>query len=478
LAKSIPLFLKGEEKMIVTSKSRWWAIAASLPITALVLAGCAVETTPEATTTMESSAPTEEPVTLVVQFEVPEDSPAARSWKAVADVFEDMYPNVTIELSGITNEAKGGPNLQVLTSNGAPDIGLIPLNSNVYTQMLRAGELVPLNDVFEADNFPDRLGPASAALLQADGNYYAAPNTAAYYNVVYTNPAVLKAAGVTIPANRVFESPAALIEAGKKCSAAGFAGLAFGGGTNYMSGWMFDAGLATAVPSEDFTNYISNWKSNVDITADYTAPGVEAVLDALESYANAGLYQSGYLAQDGPASEALFTTGGACMLLSGSWLPGGVFTTATESGEMSFEPSFAVLPPVNNVGAPSRLQPYYGNAYGIPMQSKNHAWAKKLLQYYISDAGQLLGQVEAAGVLPAVTTVDISASDSFSPLLKEIVAYVAEYGSNPGWTSEVPGALGQIYIVPLIQQLQEGRITSAEIGVLMQAELVKFRAEG
>jgi raffinose/stachyose/melibiose transport system substrate-binding protein len=62
--------------------------------------------------------------------------------------------------------------------------------------------------------------------------------------------------------------------------------------------------------------------------------------------------------------------------------------------------------------------------------------------------------------------------------LKEIVAYVAEYGSNPGWTSEVPGALGQIYIVPLIQQLQEGRITSAEIGVLMQAELVKFRAEG
>lgn len=462
--------------MKVTSTSRWWAIAASLPITALVLAGCAVEATPEAT--MESSAPTEEPVTLVVQFEVPEDSPDARAWRAVADAFEEMYPNVTIELSGITNEAKVGPNLQVLTSNDAPDIGLIPTNTNVYTQMIRAGELVPLNDIFEADNFPERLGPPAAALLQADGNYYAAPNTVAYYNVVYTNPAALEASGVTIPANRVFESPAALIEAGKKCSAAGFAGLAFGGGTNYMSGWMFDAALPTAVSAEDFKNFLSSWKPNVDITAEYTAPGVTAVLDVLESYAVGGLYQKGYLAQDGPASEALFTTGGACMLLSGSWMPGGVFAAATEAGEMTFEPSFAVLPPVSNVGEPSRLTPYYGNAYGIPKQSKNQAWAKKLLQYYISDAGQLLGAVETGGFLPAVTTVDVNASESFPPLVKEIVAYVAENGSNSGWTSEVPGAFGQIFIVPLIQQLQEGRITSAEIGVLQQAELVKFRAEG
>jgi raffinose/stachyose/melibiose transport system substrate-binding protein len=245
-----------------------------------------------------------------------------------------------------------------------------------------------------------------------------------------------------------------------------------------MSGWMFDAALPTAVSAEDFNNYLSSWKPNVDVTADYTAPGIEAVLDALESYANGGLYQNGFLAQDGPTSEALFTTGGACMLLSGSWLPGGVFATATESGEMSFEPSFALLPPVSDVGAPSRLTPYYGNAYGIPLQSKNHAWAKKLLQYYLSDAGQLLGQVQVAGVLPSVTTVDISASDSFPPLLKEIVAYIADNGSNSGWTSEVPGGFGQIFIVPLIQQLQEGRITSAEIGVLQQAELLKVRAEG
>jgi raffinose/stachyose/melibiose transport system substrate-binding protein len=241
---------------------------------------------------------------------------------------------------------------------------------------------------------------------------------------------------------------------------------------------MFDAALPTAVSADDFNNYLSSWKSNVDVTADYTAPGVIAALDVLGSYAAEGLYQDGYLGQDGPAAEALFTTGGACMLLSGSWLPGGTFAAATESGEMKFTPSFAVLPPVSDVGAPSRLTPYYGNAYGVPKQAKNAAWGKELLQYYISDAGQLLGAVEVGGFLPAVTTVSIDSVDTFPPLVKEIVAYVAENGSNSGWTSEVPGAYGQIFLNPLLQQLQEGRITSQKIAELQQAELEKVRAEG
>lgn len=459
--------------MLRKSNSRLWSIAASLPITALVLAGCAADAG-----TDTGDALTDDPVTLVVQFEVPEDGPDARAWRAVADAFTEANPNVTIELSGITNEAKGGPNLQVLTSSEAPDIALIPLNSNVYTQMVRAGELVSLNDIFEEDNFPTRLGPPAAALLQADGNYYAAPNTVAYYNLLWTNPDALASAGVTVPENRVFESPAALIEAGEKCKASGYAGLAIGGSTNYQASWMFDAALPTAVSATDFNNYLSSWKSNVDVTADYTAPGVVAALDALGSYAAGGLYQNGYLGQDGPAAEALFTTGGACMLLSGSWLPGGTFATATDSGEMTFTPSFAVLPPVSDAGAPSRLTPYYGNAYGVPKQAKNPAWAKKLLQYYISDAGQLLGAVQVGGFLPAVTTVDINTVDTFPPLVKEIVAYVADNGSNSGWTSEVPGAFGQIFLNPLIQQLQEGRITSQEIAELQQAELEKFRADG
>lgn len=463
-------------------KSRWWTIGVSIPITAMVLSGCAAATDNSSDSSSsggsDTSEPTDEPVTVSVQYEVPEDGPDARAWRAVADAFEEMYPNVTVELQGITNEAKGGPNLQVLTSSEAPDIGLIPLNSNVYTQMVRANELEPLNDIFEEDNFPERLGPASDALLQADGNYYAGPNTVAYYNVVWTNPDALAEAGVTIPEDRIFESPEALIEAGNKCNAAGYEGMAFGGSTNYMAGWMFDAGLPTAVSADDFKNYLSSWKPNVEVTADYTDPSVGEAIAVIGRYAKEGLFQSGFLGQDGAAAEALFTSGGSCMMLGGSWMPGGTFADATESGEMTFEADFALLPPVSDAGAPSRLTPYYGNAYGVPKSAENPEWGKKLLQYYLSDEGQRLGAVDVGGFLPAVTTVSVEDVEGFPTLVKDIVDYVAANGSNSGWTSEVPGAFGQIHLNPLLQQLQEDRITVEEIGDLQQRELEKVRAEG
>ena len=60
------------------TNSRWWAVGATLPIAALVLAGCAADTG----TDTGGDALTEDPVTLVVQFEVPEDGPDARAWRA------------------------------------------------------------------------------------------------------------------------------------------------------------------------------------------------------------------------------------------------------------------------------------------------------------------------------------------------------------------------------------------------------------
>lgn len=470
--------------MQLKRKSALWSGSALLLAATMTLAGCASDagdggaTEEDTSGSAETEEATDEPVTVRVQFEVPEDGPDARAWQAVADAFEEKYPNVTVQLEGITNEAKGGPNLQVLTSSDAPDIALVPLNSNVYTQMLAANQLVALNDIFEEDNYPERLGPPAAALLQADGNYYAGPNTVAYYNILWTNPDALAAAGVEIPENKVFESPEALIEAGQACSAAGYAGVAIGGSTNYQASWMFDAALPTAVPEADFSNYLQSWRPSVDVTADYTAPGVVEALDVLGRYAAEGLYQDGYLGQDAPAAEALFTSGGSCMLLSGSWLPGGTFADAQASGEMTFEPGFAVLPPVSDAGAPARLTPYYGNAYGIPVNASNVEWGKKLLQYYLSDEGQRLGAVEVGGFLPAVTTVDVNDSESFPQLVKDIVAYVEQNGSNSGWTSEVPGAFGQIFLNPLIQQLQEQRITPEEIADLQQAELENVRAAG
>ena len=100
--------------------------------------------------TSANAALSSAPVKLVVQYET--GSSGQVIWPAVASAFTKKYPNVTIEFSTVTNAAKAGPNLQVLIADGAPDIGLVPLNSSVYTNMVAGKQLVDLSEIFEVIN--------------------------------------------------------------------------------------------------------------------------------------------------------------------------------------------------------------------------------------------------------------------------------------------------------------------------------------
>lgn len=416
------------------------------------------------------------PVTLTVQYETTGDRPE-EEWHAVVAAFTKKYPNVTVNFSAITNEAKGGPNLQVLSSDGAPDIALMPLNSNVYTQMVKAKALVSLNGIFKADNTVKRIGPPAAALKQADGNYYATPHVVVYYNVLWTNPTALAKAKAKLPKDGRFASVADLVSVVKACKKAGYAGLAIGGKTNFQASWMFDSMLPSAVSDAALNNYINSYKPEEAITSKWTDKGVIKTLDGLGTLAKSGVYQAGYLGMDLDQATAYFTAGKSCMLLGGTWMPGGAFQSDTEKGTMKFTPGFATLPSIEP-GKYSTVTPYYGDAFGVPTKSKNQEWALELLRYFISDEGQTIGALNAAGNLPAVTTIPKSAYTKVPQLVKDVLAHVEKYGSKSGWTSEVPGAYGQTFLNPLIQKLQEGNTTSANIAKAMQANLEAVRKNG
>jgi len=416
------------------------------------------------------------PVTLVVQHETTGDRPELE-WSTVAAAFTKKYPNVTVKFSPITNEAKGGPNLQVLSSDGAPDIALLPLNSNVYTQMVKAKALVPLNGIFAKDNTVKRIGPPADALKQADGNYYATPHVVVYYNVLWTNPNALKKAKAIIPSDGRFKTPGQLINVAKACKKAGYAGLAIGGKTNFQASWMFDSIMPSAVPAKALNNYINSYKPDIAVTNKWTEKGIVNTLDVLGSFAKNGVYQAGYLGMDLDQATAIFTAGKSCMLLGGTWMPGGAFKSETDKGNMKFTPGFAVLPGVSASKA-ATVTPYYGDAYGVPVKSKNQEWALELLRYFISDEGQTIGALEAAGNLPAVTTIPKSKYTAVPQLVKDVLSHVEKYGAKSGWTSEVPGAYGQTFLNPLIQKLQEGKTTSSAIAKALQDKLDDVRKNG
>jgi ABC-type glycerol-3-phosphate transport system substrate-binding protein len=164
------------------------------------------------------------------------------------------------------------------------------------------------------------------------------------------------------------------------------------------------------------------------------------------------------------------------MLLGGTWMPGGAFKTDTAKGTMKFTPGFAVLPGVV-AGSKATLTPYYGDAYGVPVKSKNQEWALELLRFFISDTGQKIGSVEAAGNLPVVNTVKPSSDPLVTPqAVQDVVSFVATDGAQSGFTSEV--AWSQTFLNPLIQKLQEGGTTSAAIAAALQAKLLDVRKNG
>jgi raffinose/stachyose/melibiose transport system substrate-binding protein len=442
----------------------------ALSLLGSVLAVGAVQTNAKAETLSTS------PVTLTVQYET--STAPETEWHAIAAAFQKLHPNVTVAFSPITNDAKGGSNLQVLTSDGAPDIALVPLNSNVYTQMVAAQQLVPLDGIFAADNTVKRIGPPAAALKQADGHYYATPHNVVYYNILWANPVAIKASKVFLPSTKRFSSVDSLIHFTKGCQKHGYAGIAIGGNTNYQASWMLDSMLPSAVSADALHNYINNYKSTTPVTAHYTDAGFVNTLTALQKIAKSGAYQTGYLGQDANQAVSLFTSGKACLLLGGSWMPGGAFADATKAGTMNFTPSFATLPGVNP-GTYGSLNPYYGDAFGVPQKSKNQAWALELLRYFISDTGQTLGSLEAAGNIPAVTTIPKAKLAAILPAaVQQVLAFVARNGAQSGWTSEVPGAFGQTFINPLIQQIQAGSLTPTQVAQKQEDEMNSVRKNG
>ena len=441
------------------------ALSAVSSAFALVLSGLSI--------TPASAALGTAPVTITVQHETSGDRPE-EEWAAVGKAFVKKYPNVTIKYTPITNEAKIGPNLQVISSDGAPDIALLPLNSNVYTQMVKNKALVSLNGIFAADDTVKRIGPPAAALKQPDGKYYAAPHSVVYYNILWTNPDAIAKSKAKIPASGHFASVAQLVAFGKACSKAGYAGIALGGKSGYLASWMFDGLLPTAISPKALDNLLKNSNKDVPMTARYTDPGVLKTLDALGAIAKGGVYQKGYLGMDTEPAVAYFTSGKACMLLGGTWMPGGAFQSETEKGAMKFTPGIAVLPSVV-AGKKASFQPYYGDAYAVPIKSKNQEWALELLRYFISDEGQMIGAIPA-GLLPVMTTIPQSAYTKVPQAVKDVLANVSAYGSTTGVTSEV--AWTQTFLNPLIQKLQEGKTTSAEIAKAMQTKLEDVRKNG
>ncbi len=405
---------------------------------------------------------------LRVQFEQGETSSAAA--QAFAEGFEAANPNVEIKLESVSSEAKTTTNSTVLTSGNPPDVGLLPSNGATFGALAAKGAILDLADVWKAADLDKRYAESVNQANLYNGKHYSLITDSCLYSIVYYNKALFEKAGLTAPADHRITSPDQLYQMAAGLRKIGVQPLAFAGKSgSAQPTWMIDALLPTAATPEQMTNYLQSWQADASVTARYTDDPFNKTLGALADYAKNGVYQEGFLGTDKTATESAFATGSAGMALGGHWTAG----TLRDDGA-PFDFGWMLLPPVDSTRTAQLTGCYIGTMV-IPAGAQNQELAKKYLEHMVSNEAQRDAVVKAAHGLPAVTGLPDSAFDETDPIVKEMLEDIRKNGTQSGWTSTVPGSLGQSFSSPLVLSMYAGETTPDAIGAQVQAQLDKVR---
>ncbi|HTJ71813.1 MAG TPA: extracellular solute-binding protein [Actinospica sp.] len=389
--------------------------------------------------------------------------------QSAVKLFEAANPDIKVNIQIITVDTKNTTNANVLSSANPPDVGVVPTNSPSYSQLVKNHKLLSLQSVWSAEDLKSRYGSALASALTApDGNNYVVSVDSVYYSIAYYNPKLFQQAGISVPAdhritsaNQLYSMVGALKKIGKQ-------GLGLGGKSGYAASWMLDALLPTSASTAQVNNYLTSWQSAVPETAKYTDPAFTNAVQQLSDFNAHGVYQDGFLAADTPAVEAAFESGDLGMTIDGSW------EAASFRKVMGDNLGWLLLPPVNAT-AKTQITAFAGDGMGIPANAKHPAQAEKFLEFYMSEQNMAASVIKAGGNLAPVF-MPSSAYSGLDPLVQQMLADGKANGVQSGWTSTVPGTLGQSFFDPLIQSMYAGQASVAGISAKLQAQLATTRA--
>jgi raffinose/stachyose/melibiose transport system substrate-binding protein len=421
-------------------------------VASLTLAGCS------------SSGGSSDSKTLTVQIQSGQEPLI----NAFIKVFKKQNPGVTVKTTSVSQTAKNGTNLQVITSSNAPDVAIMPTNSEAYSEATAGHQLASLSGVYSASKLQSRYGDQLANSLKVNGTPYVVSFDSTFYDIVYYNTAMFKQAGITPPSNHRFSSLDELKTASDKLKALGKQPLSIGPADKFQASWMIDAFLESTTTAAQYQNYLTSWQKGTKQTAKFTDSAFTDAVGQIQQMGKDGIFQNGYLGMNVAQSEATFVNQQAGMLLDGSYSP-----AVLKKDGISFDYDWALLPPVTE-GKTMKISTYNGDAYAIPAKAKNPALAKKFLESIMSADGQ--AQTVTNSAIPAVNDVPKSAYTSLPSQVQAQLADVATNGGAPGWTSVVPGGIGQQLVDPLVQEMLNGNGTPQTIGTAAQAGLEKFLA--
>lgn len=439
-----------QSPMAKSARRRILAVGAIASIAGLTLAGCS------------AGGAAEEGGTLTIQVQ----SVQQPAFEYAATIFNKAHPDVKVEFQTVTEDQKATTNAQIMASNDAPDIGLVPINAQPYQALIAADALEPLDDLWADEDLEARYGANISSALESNGKHYTTLFDTVFYNVVYYNKDAFAAAGVDVPENHQIASNSELYADVKKLNAAGYDGLSMGGAAGYQFGWLVDAQVAANASDEALADFLTSWQPGAEQKVPFTDPNFTDSIAQIKEWNDNGVFPAGVVGIAGDQAQAAFTSGTAAMFLGGTWIP-------SILGDVDFEYDWLLLPGAGDT--PTLPSLYAGDTLAIPRTSKNIELAKEFLGIYASDDVQTFAAT--VGSLPAVNTVDPAGLDALGPIVQSVIAFTNETGFGLGLTSTLPGELGGVFIDPQVQQVVSGQTTPEKVGEAMQEAFENWKSK-
>ncbi len=291
-------------------------------VAVMVLSACATAAT------QTSAPPTQAPPTAV-----PTTAPAAStevevfSWwvgpgeadglAAMVKIFEAEYPTIKFINAAVTGGA--GTNAKAvlatrLAANDPPDSWQAHAGQETIANYVAAGQVLPLDDLFAETGLTAVLPPTLIPLISKDGHPYSVPVNIHRSNVLWYNPKVLAAAGVTANPKTDFDTLDKFFAVCDTIKAAGKTCLSLG--APWTAVHLFENIMIGTIGADKWNGLWSSPPTTDWAGADVTK-GIENFAKAL-SYTNA---DASTLSDWQPASK-MVADGDAAFNIMGDWAYG------------------------------------------------------------------------------------------------------------------------------------------------------------
>lgn len=424
-------------------------IAALAASSALFLAACSSGDDTPATNSSATGGSADEPVTITWWHNATAD-PALTFWQTVADEFEALHPNVTVEVEAIQNEDLQRTRIPVALQSGeAPDL----------FQQWGGGEMVAqVNDGYLKDitsmvaDDVTRLG-GSVAPWQVDGKTYGLPYQFGPEGIWY-RPSLFEQAGIDSPPTTLDELNVAV----QKLKDAGIEPIAVGAADGWPAAhWWYNFALQSC-PSDVL--------QAANSTLDFTDQCFVTAGEKLQQFIDTEPFNAGFAAtsaQQGATSSAgLVANGNAAMELMGQWDVSVMTGLVDDTDALLADLSWFPFPSIDGAqGDPTAM---LGGGDGFSCYVDAPDACVELLQYITSD-DVLTRFASEVGGIPSAPGAQSGITD---PNLQTIADYMGKSNYLQLWLDTSYGPTVGGAMNDAIIQLFAGKADPADIPAAME----------